>query len=248
MSVYEIKEDTFLEALKAGVGRTTNLIGHLTEYHGGPVRTEYMMTADLAREFIERGYEVKVECKNRELLNALVALNGTKPAKALGSLRTDVALVNNDIVPLAMIEVKIGVTTLNPLIGDLDKVTKTIAMMQARFASKVIGACVFQVHIRGTKTRFYFEQFKALAEKAEKKIRTELSTYGTGHSDFRFSMHSLQEPDDGIVERDLEPDGDSLAWGQYGHATRYHAILIRSTRPVPPPPTTIEELKRVGEQ
>lgn len=247
MALDEIDEASFLEALTAGVRRTTDLIARITEYHGDAVRTEYMITADLAREFMERGHEVKVECLNRKLVNGMVALKSARPFKVLKSMRTDVAILRDSLIPLAMVEVKIGVKTLRPLKADLKKITDTIAMMQAKYAAKVIGAAVFQVHIPGSRSRYYAEQFKAAAEKAEKGIETELTTYAAGYPEFRFTMHALQGANDGFVGRDLEPDGDSFAWGQHGHATRYHAILIRSPRPVPPPPKTIEDLKKVDD-
>jgi len=243
MSGYTIDEATFLEALAAGVRRTTDLIAHMTDYHGGAVTTEYMLTADIDREFMERDMSVQVECLNRNLVNGLVALSGAKPFKSLRSKRTDVALVPDGLLPLAMIEVKIGVKTLKKIRKDLDKITTTIGMMQAKYAARVIGASVFQVHIPGSKKHYYASQFKAAAEKAEKTISSQLATYEAGHRDFSFVMKALQGPDEGFVGRDLEPDGDTFAWGQDGHATRYHAILIRSLRPPPPPPVSIEDLK-----
>lgn len=66
-----MQEDEVLEALAKGVRRTSDLIRQAAEYHGGAVRTEYLLTADIAREFIERHFQVKVECLNRSLVNAL---------------------------------------------------------------------------------------------------------------------------------------------------------------------------------
>jgi len=36
-----IPDDYFIERLRSGVNRTNDLIARLTEYHGGPVLTEY---------------------------------------------------------------------------------------------------------------------------------------------------------------------------------------------------------------
>ena len=153
--ISEIPEEQFLDALRRGVERTTNLIARVTDYHGGAVQTEYMITADLAREFMERDFEVWVECLNRVLVNGMTALKEARPRRTLRSKRTDVAIVQNGIIPLAMIEVKIGAKGLNRLKVDLDKISATIGMMKAKFAAKVIGAAVFQIHIPGSRNRYH---------------------------------------------------------------------------------------------
>lgn len=189
-----IPEAEFLEALQRGVRRTTDLIARVTEYHGGPVQTEYMITADLAREFMERDFEVKVECLNRNLVNGMTALKGVTPRKELGAMRTDVAIVQDNLIPLALIEVKIGVKKLGRLKDDLDKITATIALMKARFAAQVIGAAVFQVHIPGTCARYSDHQFKTAAEEVETGLEAKVGSYASSRPDFSFSMHSLQSP------------------------------------------------------
>jgi hypothetical protein len=147
----DIEKNAFLEALKHGVARTANLIATATDYHGGPVMTEYLLTADIAREFIERDYPVTVECHNRMFVNAMTGLKAARPGKLLRSKRTDVAIVELGLIPLALIEVKIRVKKLRAIKGDLDKITTTMSLLKANFAAKVIGAVVFQVHIPGTK-------------------------------------------------------------------------------------------------
>ncbi|RWE85333.1 MAG: hypothetical protein EOS63_01450 [Mesorhizobium sp.] len=139
-----MQEDEVLEALAKGVRRTSDLIRQATEYHGGAVRTEYLLTADIAREFIERHFQVRVECLNRSLVNALTRSKGTAPSKLLRSKRIDVAVVESDLIPLAIVEVKIGVSKLTRLKGDLEKISTTLALMQPKFASRAVGALVFQ--------------------------------------------------------------------------------------------------------
>jgi hypothetical protein len=240
----DIDENAFLEALKDGVARTTNLIAKATDYHGGPVMTEYLLTADIAREFIERDYPVAVECHNRMFVNAITGLKAAQPRKLLRSKRTDVAVIEDGLIPLALIEVKIRVKKLRAIKGDLDKITTTMSLLKANFAATVIGAVVFQVHIAGTKNRTHAAEFKAAAEKVEKRLQAELASYAPSRPDFRFTMHPLQSDDGGIVEREIEGFGDEAAWGAHGHATRYHVIIIRSTRPVPPPTGPFEDLRR----
>jgi len=238
-----IDENLFVECLRAGVERTKGLLARLTDYHGGPVQTEYLLTADLAREFIERNYEVAVECLNRSLVNRLTATNAKEARKLLKSKRTDIALINTHLVPIGIIELKIGVVSLRKIEDDLNKIRTTISLLNPQFAHHTIGAVVFQVHVgcscqsprRRRRRRhvpcktYYAHEFKHAISKVEKRIEDALKIYASSNMDFSFRMLPLQEATDGIVGRALEPDGDSdsLAWGKCGHATRYHAIIIR---------------------
>lgn len=232
----------FLDTLKQGVKRTTDLIARATEFHGGAVTTEYLLTADIAREFIERGFEVQVECLNKTLVNGMTAKKKTNPNKILGSRRTDVAIVSNGIVPRALIEVKIGVSKITRIKIDLDKITTTMNMMKAKYAKNNIGAAVFQTHIKRRKW-LHKNQFKEATEKLENKIKFELENYAKTKQDFAFTMHPLQGSNEGIAGRAIEGIGEDAAWAEYGHATRYHAILIRSMRTVSPPPQNFQQLK-----
>jgi hypothetical protein len=45
----EMDGSRLLSALRKGVQRSVDLIARITEYHGGPVTTEYMLTSDIAR-------------------------------------------------------------------------------------------------------------------------------------------------------------------------------------------------------
>src|SRR5262249_14654304 len=105
-------DTSLLSALRKGVKRSADLIAQITEYHGGANTTEYMLTSDIARELIKRNYEVEVEYLNRKFLNALAIRPGTSGEK-FGSRRTDIAVFVSKVVPGAIIEVKIGVKTLN---------------------------------------------------------------------------------------------------------------------------------------
>lgn len=230
-----IDENLFVECLRAGVERTKGLLARLTEYHGGPVQTEYLLTADIAREFIERDYEVAVECLNRSLVNGLTATNAREARKWLKSKRTDVALIYTGLIPIGIIELKIGVSSLRKIQDDISKIKTTISLLKPQFAHRTIGAVVFQVHVGGGRRRTYAHEFEKAVFAVEKRIRDSLTTYASNNKDFSLKMLPLQGPGDGIVERALEPDGDSLAWGEDGHATRYHAIIIRK----PGSPTVI---------
>jgi hypothetical protein len=253
--VVKIPETSFIAALKEGISRTTELIARATEYHGGPVQTEYLITADVAREFIERDFEVKVECLNRKLIHGLTAAKKSHGKRSiarrkLGRKRTDVAVLKDGLIPLAIIEIKIGIRKFGRrLKDDLAKITTTIGMMRADYAANTIGAAVFQVHIPGSKNGFdSTAQLKAKAERVEKTLRADLMRYAKSQSDFEITMHPLQSPDGGIVATDVELDNDGeKTLGSPGHATRYHVVIIRSLRPVEPdtsnPNVRFRELK-----
>jgi hypothetical protein len=63
--IKQITDAELLATLKEGVKTATDVIARVTDYRGGPVTTEYLLTADISRELIEQDYQVKVECLNR---------------------------------------------------------------------------------------------------------------------------------------------------------------------------------------
>ncbi|UPT87858.1 hypothetical protein HAP41_0000001460 [Bradyrhizobium barranii subsp. apii] len=240
----EFAEADLLSLLKNGVKRSIDLIAHITDYHGGPVTTEYMLTSDLARELIEQNYQVEVEYLNRNFANGLTMRRSGRPIKKFGSKRTDVAVLFNHFAPLAMIEIKTGVKTVRGIAADLIKITDTIDALKPEFASRVWGAAVFQVHIPGSKSRYEEAHFKAAIDETMKLIGKGLTNHAKTHPNYNFRLHSLQAANEGYTPRELEPDGNGgFVWGQDGHATRYYAVLIKSKIAKPRLPRTIEELK-----
>ncbi len=239
----EIKDEVLLGLLRQGVMRSSDLIAKITDYHGGSVTTEYMITSDIARVLIKLGYEVEVEYLNRKKVNGMTMRKSGPPVKTFGSQSTDVAVLKDNLIPLAVIEVKIGVKTLNAIKGDILKITDTIRSLKPQYASRVRGASIFQVHVAGSTKRYKKEHLKAAIQQVEKSLRDELNAYGRKDADFRFSFRAFQTGDEGIVPREVEHDGDSSAWGQHGHATRFYAVLIRSKQSVPPAPHTLALLK-----
>ncbi len=140
----EISEAKFLEILWDGVKRTTDFMAELTEYHGGPIKTEYILTADIARAFLSKGHEVRVEKINRRLVNGLTKRKGWKPKKKFGAQRSDVAVTNSDLIPLALVEVKIGVgKSISKIRKDLEKMANVIESLQPKFASPVTSGVRF---------------------------------------------------------------------------------------------------------
>lgn len=228
-------QEDFIEALKGGVERTREFFAISTDYEGAPTKTEYLLTADIAREFVERGHIVRVEGMYRRLPNLLVALRAFQPRKYFKAMRADIVIMRDALHPLAIIEVKIRIKLLSaPLKEDLKKITDAISSMKAAFAKEMIGASVFQVAVSGKDGLETRDEFAEKITAIESKIEKQLREYSKGYSDFDFSFHPLLEIDQGIVERDVEYDeSDNGVWGVHGQATMYYAILIRSIRPTP---------------
>jgi hypothetical protein len=157
--------------------------------------------------------------------------NAAAVRKSLGSCRTDIVVWQNEVIPLAIIEIKIGVKTLRKIADDPEKITGTIDMLKSQYSSRVVGASVFQVHVEGSDKRPDIPKLTAAIEKIEKKLGTALRDHEKAKPGFSFAMHPLQPANAGIVGQELEGDGDDLSWGVHGHATRFYAVLIRSTKP-----------------
>jgi hypothetical protein len=205
----------------------------------GRLRRNTCLTSDIARELIEKGCQVEVEYLNRKIANGMTIRRSRPAPEKFGSKRTDVAVLSYGLFPLAIIEVKIGVTTFRGIYRDLVKITDTIDALKAQFACAVWGAAVFQVHIAGSTARHKAKHFRSSIEKAEAKIKSNLLDHSKTHSGYRFGFHGLQGDHEGYTPRALEP----LAWGQHGHATRYYAVLIKSKKTKPKRPKTIKEMK-----
>jgi hypothetical protein len=95
-------QSELLAALGNGVARSRDMIARITDYHGGPVTTEYMLTSDIARELIEHNYEVEVECLNRKMVNGETMRRSCPPLPKFGSRRTYVAVLKDEIIPLGL--------------------------------------------------------------------------------------------------------------------------------------------------
>lgn len=241
-----IDEAGFLKLLREGVARSNDMIALITDYHGGPVTTEYMLTSDIARELIHQNHEVHVEYLNRRMVNGMTMRRSGPPVPKFGSRRTDVAVLKDQIIPRAIVEVKIGVKTLRGILEDLEKITDTIGAMKPQYAVNVWGAAVFQVHIAGGPRRYTEQHLRDAVEQVERTLQTQLKAYASLKNGFQFSFHPLQSDDAGIVPQELEPDGDGMAWGRHGHATRNYAVLIQSTELQPGPARTFEDLKALS--
>ncbi len=228
----QIDQAQFIEILKDGIDRTVSYMAQLTEYHGGPIETEYVLTADIARAFLDRGFEVRVECLNRQLVNGFSMRKGWKPRSEIGSKRTDVAVINAGLDPQAMVEVKIGVgAKLRPIKEDLVKIANTLECMAAGRASRVRAASVFQVHTPGTMRDLNTDRLKITMLKKETSLRAELQAFASNWPDLTFQLISLQNHDAGFYTTEIvHEDEVTQSLGRNGHATRYYAVLLKSVR------------------
>lgn len=243
-----VNESELVDGLRSGVRRTRDFMDMLTEYHGGPAETEYLLTSDIAREFLQKGHEVRVEALNRHFCSTLASKQAKAARSALGSKRTDVA-IGHDIMPDALVEVKIRIDNIGGLRKDLEKLTDTIRFMAPHRHRKILAASVFQMHIRATKKRWKREHFLTALNAFEEKFRAQLGEFGQLKKDFCFSFEDLQNKyDEGVVDfsHSEEPNGSKVIDAN-GHVTRYYAVLIKHIDHAKPPlPTGFGDLR--GEQ
>jgi len=239
----QISKVDFIKMLAAGVGRTADFMAQLTDYHGGPTATEYILTADIARALLAEDFEVEVECLNRQLVNGLTQRKAWAPRMRIGSQRTDVVVLESGIVPRVMVEVKIGVgATLTRIRRDLDKICNTLESMEAKFALGVRAASVFQVHVPGRQNDLKIDRLKKKVAKIEASLIMHLNAFGAKWPDFAFELVPLQGSTDGYVTTAVvHEDENNASLGRSGHATRYYSVLIRSLRK-PPSETGLQRL------
>lgn len=230
-----ISEADFIKMLTAGVDLTADFMAELTDYHGGPTMTEYILTADIARALLANDLEVEVECLNRQLVNGLTQRKAWKPRMRIGSQRTDVVILESRIVPRVMVEVKIGVgATLTRIRNDLYKICNTLESMKAKFALGVRAASVFQVHVPGRQSDLKVDRLKKKVAKIEASLTKHLNAFAATWPDFAFELVSLQGSTDGYVTTEIVyEDENDASLGRSGHATRYYAVLVRSLRKPP---------------
>jgi hypothetical protein len=227
---HSIGERRLVCALTGAIKNTKDFVAQLTDYQGGAITTEYLLTSDIAREMLRQNFEVRVECMYRKLVNLLtVAADGTKSTD-FGAERADVVITHQGLIPIAIIEVKVRAQSGKALEPDLNRLTRAIGALKQSIAVKVIGAVVFQVHVP-SRVRFTQEaQYIGAAKKIEGKISKKLDAYARKRREFVFTIRPLQDDSDGASGRELEDDGEGKAWGVGGHATRYHAIIVRKKK------------------
>jgi hypothetical protein len=130
-------------------------------------------------------------------------------------------------LPDFIIEVKIGVRSLNSIRKDLEKIIKFISSVQLQQAKGMLGASVFQTHYRARQRDSVPRTTKVISV-IEESIRKSLSRFARGYPKFEFDWVELQQPGAGIYGDEVYEDVlEGRTLGAFGHATRYHAVLLR---------------------
>ena len=228
-----ISEKDFLDILRSGIDRTSDYMHQLTNYHGGPTTTEYILTSDIARAFLEKGHEVHVEYLNRNIANGYAKKEGKSHSIIkFGKKRTDVVVTHSKLLPRAMVEIKIGIrNTLGLIKQDLEKIAGTLEYLKAGIAAEVRAAVVFQTYIAGSSNDFEITNLKKRMIKREDKLKASLAKFGAGWPQFTFELTPLQDGNSGYSPTQVyEHPEEEWEIGENGHVTRYYAIIIKSLR------------------
>lgn len=242
-----ISRNDFIDVLKDGVKRTTDFLANLTEYHGGPANTEYLLTSDIARAMLSKypNVSVKVECMRQDFLNMFTISSGAKPERRFGTTRADIGVFDTPLMPRAVVEVKLGVGgTLRKVIPDLKRNCNILNSMEASIASKMHAAAVFEVHVGGRSGDIEIHRLKKKIAKIEAKLTAELARFAGNQPNFSFDFVPLQGANQGYTPTEIEDEEtDHPSLGREGHATRYYAIVINDLRQKKPNETTRDRLR-----
>lgn len=228
-----ISEQDFLGILRSGINSTSDYMHQLTNYHGGPTTTEYILTSDMARAFLEKGHEVHVEYLNRNIANGYVRREGEPHSKIqFGRKRTDIVVMHSKLNPISIIEIKIGIKNkLGLLKKDLKKIIETLECLKAVFAMRVRAATVFQTHIKGSVDDFTIENLKRKMSTREDKLRAELKVFAKNWPQYTFDLVSLQGDNSGYSGTEVfAHPAEDWEIGESGQVTRYYAVIIKSLR------------------
>lgn len=221
-------DDAILRGIKNGVGRLKDLFSRLTDFHGGPTTTEYMLTADVARGLVDCDIdEVGVERLYRELVSNLVTVY---PRTDFGQTRVDVSVLDGLHAPRAAIEVKIRVRRFSQLREDVTRLLQLLNAIKPEQRGQTICFVVFQVYTSGGTELYNADDILKTVRAIEKPIQAQLLAFAGNHPDFDFQWFPLQGDEEGITPRRIEilDESGEGEWGEFGHAIRYHAIAIRA--------------------
>ena len=215
------------EAVREGIARSKGLIEKLTNYHGGPVETEYILTTDIAHALVDRFDGVSVECKYRNLVNLHT---GILPLAKFKSHRADLAVANGIDPPTAVIEIKIRVRRFNDIYHDVCRLSRLLRAINARYREYTLGLVIFQISVRGRLNWYKPERILTAVREVEGRIEEDVRKYSAQQPDLEIEWMPLQGPDEGVIGRELEggPDDPEASWGRTGHGTRYHLLKVCS--------------------
>lgn len=222
-----LSEKNLLSCVKSGINNSQSFIDRLTEYHGGPIGIEYILTTDIARALLDKFDTVSVEHHYARLLNALSAPSANR--KLFRSTRADVVVINDLHPPPLVVEIKIRVRKFEDIKSDVQRIMRLLNAYKPSLAQRSLGIVVFQVHLYGRKNWLESDRILRQIKIIEGKISNQFNSFADSHSDFEFQWWPFQEPDAGAVGRELDgdPSDPDAAWGRVGHAVRYHGILLR---------------------
>lgn len=150
-----------LDAVRNGTMQLASEIADLTDYRGGPTTTEYLLTAAIARTLLAAGHDTYVERQYRKMCNMMVRKADVDSKQSFGGQRADVCVMLNSVRAVAVIEVKIGVSTFRKVKKDLLKILNLFSSMKPPHAQSLLGFSVFQIHIKQTKDRYLLEHFRS---------------------------------------------------------------------------------------
>lgn len=223
-------ERSLIEDVKQGVSETVNFIGELTEYHGEPVKTEYIITVNIARSLLQRFLGlVAIEYLINQIKGHALISDDSKEF-LLGSQRFDVVVLDQ-ISPLLIVEIKIKSNSLSKFKRDILKIMSYMEYLKHSHASKVLGLCVFQTEVYALSSQSLAQTTKRI-HKVEAKIQKQLEAFSALHPSFEFEIVPFQGPSERIYDDEMIEDVDGTPMlGKRGYAARYHAVLIRRLAP-----------------
>jgi hypothetical protein len=219
-------EEGWLTDVGSGIAAALSFIGELTDYHGEPVSTEYILTVHIAKALLARASpQVAVEYLVNRIEGHVLIHDKPQPF-TLGSQRFDVAILDS-VAPVFIVEVKIGVSRIRKLADDLHKIMAYLDYLKPAYATGVLGSCVFQTHVEALGPR-HLDQTTRRIHKMEKEVKEGLAAFAAANPRFESDWRPFQGPNDRIFddERTQDIDGTPMH-GRLGYAARYHAVLVR---------------------
>ena len=141
-------EAELLNLLRAGAQLHHNETLVSNDFRPDETVTEYLLTAAFLRAIIKERMPVRVEAQCKKLVNAMTSSATLQTRKSFGKKRIDI-LIGEQLVPSALIEIKIGVRSSNKLVDDIDKILTIIGKLD-RVKQRVLGALAFEIFVRGS--------------------------------------------------------------------------------------------------
>lgn len=211
-------------------------------YQNAQIQTEYVTTVKLGEALVGFDRVVRLEASMRGLrrkfggLARLHALNDTarrwpaiKFALApftFGKQRLDVLVESSegDKPPILMVEVKLGVSNVNGVLRDIDRIVKLFEILEAvgLLQEQTYGAAVFHVQQEGVRAT----ELQAKAQNLLDAVAAHVSPMRTSHPRLKIkaglltgsqieqlASGSYEVRDDGVIEAEFEKHGFAFSAG-----------------------------------